>query len=393
MKITANEQQLQQVRNLWKDCFHDTKEYMDFYFSWKTKDNEILGLYDDDKLISMLHLNPYEIMMNQKKRQSYYIVGVATDSNYRKRGLMRRLLTEALNQMYEEKVPFTYLMPAKEAIYLPFDFRIVTMQKRLSIPVAKIQSMQRKNDLQAASLLTDHQTTGLEYAVIQSEDTISIQSIRDFANQFLYETEDVYTIRSVSYYQRMIAELKVSGGDLLAIKKDGKVTGYLAFVLEMGKAEVLELLSEPEYENSFLDLLAEEVRKRAGDEETEVAEPSTAPPMMARIVCLTEFLQQLRASEEIELVIKVSDSLISENCGSFLMECGRNSCKVTKLSDSASEAKSPEISGDIAKLTQFFFGTLSSEETMELIGASKKETCAKLDKLQLLNRIYLNEIV
>lgn len=38
---------------------------------------------------------------------------------------MRALLNTVLERMHSEKVPFTFLMPAAEAIYRPYDFRYI----------------------------------------------------------------------------------------------------------------------------------------------------------------------------------------------------------------------------------------------------------------------------
>ena len=54
-----------------------------------------------------------------------YLVAVATKVTFRHRGLMRALLTKALRDMEEQERPFTFLMPADEAIYTPFDFRLM----------------------------------------------------------------------------------------------------------------------------------------------------------------------------------------------------------------------------------------------------------------------------
>ena len=58
-------------------------------------------------------------MVNGIEKESYYIVAVATRKEYRGRRYMAGLLREALLDMYQAGVTFTYLMPAAEAIYLP----------------------------------------------------------------------------------------------------------------------------------------------------------------------------------------------------------------------------------------------------------------------------------
>lgn len=110
-------------RELYETVFsEDTKKFVDFYYEYKIWDNEILVLMEDDSLVSMLHLNPYTMIVNGYEVKSNYIVAVATLPDYRHRGYMRLLLKQALRDMSEQKMPFTFLMPASESIYAPFDF-------------------------------------------------------------------------------------------------------------------------------------------------------------------------------------------------------------------------------------------------------------------------------
>ena len=52
----------------------------------------------------MVQLNPYEVRMGTQKADSYYIVAVATREDCRHQGRMRRILTEALQYMDQEKI-------------------------------------------------------------------------------------------------------------------------------------------------------------------------------------------------------------------------------------------------------------------------------------------------
>lgn len=110
-------------RELYRKVFsEDTERFVDYYYGYKTRDNEILALEEDGKLVSMLHLNPYTMIVNGYELKSNYIVAVATDKDYRHRGYMRMLLEQALRDMSAQRMPFTFLMPASESIYAPFDF-------------------------------------------------------------------------------------------------------------------------------------------------------------------------------------------------------------------------------------------------------------------------------
>ena len=111
------------TRSLWEQVFsEDSQEFVDYYYYIKTKDNTIYVIEEDDEIRAMLQLNLYQVKLQESVVPSDYIVGVATQAEYRGRGYMRNLLIHALQDQYSQKMPFTFLMPASESIYTPFDF-------------------------------------------------------------------------------------------------------------------------------------------------------------------------------------------------------------------------------------------------------------------------------
>ena len=128
-KLEQNEHR--DTRSLYEEVFsEDSASFVDYYYSEKTKDNQIYAVEEDEGIRAMLHLNPYRIWVNGSVKDMNYIVAVATQEEYRKRGYMAALLKRSLKDMYEAGEAFTFLMPASERIYLPFDFRTVYEQDR-----------------------------------------------------------------------------------------------------------------------------------------------------------------------------------------------------------------------------------------------------------------------
>ncbi|MGC4017939.1 MAG: GNAT family N-acetyltransferase [Muricomes sp.] len=74
---------------LWEKVFaEDSKKFLDYYYFMKTRDNQIYVIEEDEAIRSMLHLNPYMLQVEEKEFRCHYIVAVATESEYRKRGYM-----------------------------------------------------------------------------------------------------------------------------------------------------------------------------------------------------------------------------------------------------------------------------------------------------------------
>lgn len=249
------------TRGLWEAIFkEDTPEFLDYYYSVKTKDNEIYVIEDGNDIVSMLHLNPYQMRIQDKLYQTHYIVAVATDERYRKQGLMKRLLNHAMQVMADRGEPFTFLMPAAEAIYKPFGFEFVYEQKRAMITGKKCEGSR------------------LHITEARGEDC---KAIAEFANTILSKYE-VVTYRDEHYYRMMLAEQISERGGILVAKKDGQIEGVFCYAKE-AKFEIREPL--------FLraDILEQVVYHLTGNEEESVlcaayGSEESKPMIMAKVL-------------------------------------------------------------------------------------------------------------
>ncbi len=204
------------TRRLWEKIFtEDTPEFLDYYYSEKVRDNEIYVIEDNDEIVSMLHLNPYLMRIGEQIYQTHYIVAVATDERYRRKGYMATLLNYAMKVMKERGEPFTFLMPASEAIYKPFGFEFIYEQYR-----TKITGLQSKD-------------ASLEVVRASLEDCKEIAS---FANEFLKDY-GVVTWRTEDYYQTLLKEQASENGGILLLKRNGSLAGVVCYA----KGEEIEI--------------------------------------------------------------------------------------------------------------------------------------------------------
>jgi predicted acetyltransferase len=135
-------------RALYEEIFvEDEKAFVDAYYRIKAADNQILVAEEAGEIISMLHRNPYSFCLRGEKVEADYIVAVATRLSWRHQGLMRQLLTQALCDMEAQKRPFTFLMPADEAIYTPFDFRLMGNDDEEHLAEWSVEKLAEEYDL------------------------------------------------------------------------------------------------------------------------------------------------------------------------------------------------------------------------------------------------------
>lgn len=256
----------EKTRELYEQVFsEDEPRFVDYYYQYKAAKNVIYAAWEegsDPKIRSMLHLNPCEICWNGEILPISYIVAVATQQEYRHRGLMRRLLTCSLQDLYDQQAPFAFLMPASEKIYTPFGFRSTWKWKWEEEEVLRAAAINRYESHSAAQC-SDQQ----------------LQELSTRVNTVLRENYTMFHYRTPEYYRNLDREQRASG-------------------------EELRILMEEENGGMV------PVSARCGAREN-------FPPMMARVVNLQAFLQRIKSVDEKQYLLRITDSLLPKNSGTY----------------------------------------------------------------------------
>lgn len=373
----SQDQVHKELYDLWRECFGDTKAYTDFYFTWKVKDNRIISIYKGEKISSMLHLNPYTIKVGNKEEHLNYIVGVATRPKDRRKGLMRQLLETSLKQMYEEKMPFTYLMPAAEKIYHPFGFRIVYNQ-----PPWKKMLLQA-GDKNKGNLSDKFRAGQIKVIRIRETDEEEILALISFTESHLEKYYDIYTKRSPYYYKRLIHEMDSGKGAVLLVKMDNIPIGYMAYMTDSGFG-IAECIYNEEVKEYFFSVVANEIGNDIVTAE-DTGSDST-PSIMARIVDFEAFIKNITSREKVMLTVKVEDVIIPANNGVYQLTFSTEGCKIFRTNQEA------EVIGNISELTSLFFGRLTDKELSRLTGENP-EVQSKISKINFYTKVFINDVV
>lgn len=275
-----------ELRRLWRTAFEDDADYQDFYHNQNLRHNRIWTLWDGERLIAMLHANPYRIWVNGTLFPSYYIVGVATDPAYRRRGCMGRLMNAALHTFEREGVDFVYLVPDKEAYYLPFGFRVVGTQHVWEFPIkeeAVVWEAHGEKEMLPGfpglpgsawfpgkllsgtgklpgSLGLPGDAAGLPARAEYTPDIVrggglperrdllegghAGAELAEFANHWLKKRVPSFTWRDEAYYQKRAAECRSMGGDMYLLLEDGKLAGVASMGREKGQLVMYDVVGD-----------------------------------------------------------------------------------------------------------------------------------------------------
>ena len=307
--------------------FGDSDAYLDFYRRIMMPKNKVLTVYEGDRLVSMMHLNPYNLHVGRPLTDSYYIVAVATEEDKRHQGLMAGLMQRAMTAMYAEDIGFTYLMPADEDIYKPFDFTTVWTKQMWKV---------RKNAL-AADMEKLHFKNWLDATDAEKKETA------EYTAKMLHGPRYVYCRRTVPFYDRIAEEMDAAGGELLICYREAPATvagygsraelyGMMSYMLEERAVEVIEILT-PE-ENTGRVFLKNLWQRREGEFDAMLLLEDSSmrgekqykrlpgQKIMMRLVHPERFIPLLPCRENFAGIIALTDPLIPENNGRFLLNLG-----------------------------------------------------------------------
>lgn len=108
------------------------------FSEYALKQNKMLGGFEDHRLMTMVHLNPYTIHVRNKDFRVPYLVGVATAPEARGRHVMGELMDKTFTMLRAMKVPFVVLMPIHAGIYLPYGFSFTALRTQYELPLREI---------------------------------------------------------------------------------------------------------------------------------------------------------------------------------------------------------------------------------------------------------------
>ena len=340
--ISTSEKEKTQVKNLWKYCFDDTEEYMDYYFTKRYEFENNYIIKDADEVISSLMANKYSLKINHVIKSVSYIVGVSSSPVHRGGGYASILIKRTLSDLYEKGEDVTMLMPIDSYIYTRYGFANIYNMLELDIPIDRIKVS--KTNLKAAYYEDD-----------KMEDIIEIYNrcISSIASYF---------VRDASYFQNMIDEVKLEGGNIIICYENDKPISYMIFYPKHEGGEtgfVREMFS---LKKSGYDKLMEIVKshftqiKRViihSHEKSNIFHYFNAdnkitykikPFMMSRVLNAKKIFQE-QINENLKYVafeggnlkIKLIDDIIHENNRIFEIKSNKDNGFILDISDSTED--------------------------------------------------------
>lgn len=348
----------QRARKLYEEIFdEDSPAFVDYYFRVKAAENEIFVVENEkQEILATLHLNPYKMMFCGEKAKTNYIVAVATRADCRHQGMMRSLLQASLQEMYRREETFTWLMPAAEAIYRPFGFRFIYEKNKMTVTADVMQRAETDENWQIHS---DQEVSGDIFCEEAKKEDLA--ELACFAEKQLSKLAEVYTVHDIAYFEQRMQEVGCEGGSLILIRKEKEICGY--FLALKKDREAWEIVVEDAVQKKAFPAVLHWFG--ASEEKCtftafpqiweQYAQSENVPAIMGRIVHLERFVCCLKIKKEQEWKIRLTDSLIPENNGYFIIKTGIEGGSLIRVENLSEKEKKMFCSMDIGQLTEELF--------------------------------------
>ena len=254
----AEQEDLEELKEIWKLCFGDEDRYIDFYYQNRDWVKETAVLVQDGRIASMLTMIPVDLVDKYGRiRRASMLFAIATHPDFQNRGYAAQLIEYSNEYLKSRRVFVTLLVPASEDLfryYRKLGYREGFFVREAILRRAEIEARAAVPD----SILALRAVEPAEYNRMR-KDRLTGHPRLDYRNEELL-------------FEKRVAVM--SGADLFSIETETRDVVGCAYAERMSAEKVIvkELLVPDQYAALALKLLSE--RKPA--EEYIVRTPSFA---------------------------------------------------------------------------------------------------------------------
>ncbi len=298
----------QSVKKIWRECFNDTPQWIDMYFSRVYNDDDAFVLTKDDKVVSSLLLLRYKMNFHGELIPVSYVSGAATRPHYRGNGNMTSLMTDAIRSAYDRGDVLMTLIPAQRRLYFYYD----------------------KFNFSTVFYIDEER-----YTPLHSFDSDGAYSVCDIHDADVYETfSNLLMARNCSIahsgadFDNILEDNRLDGGKAIALRDDasGNVAAIVIGHVNDDRLVISELLAvSDDARNAAIN----ELRKYFPHMPITVIAPpdNRRIPVhargMARIVNVKKLFEvYARRYPRLKMAIRVSDPIIENNNHIYIIDNG-----------------------------------------------------------------------
>ncbi len=116
-KYYSDENDFEMLSSLWCEVFGDEEIYPEYFLENVVKTADIYVYRDNGTPVSVFYLVDCSLVCGNKKYNGKYLYAAATHPEYRKKGIMRRMIDDVCNELENDNADFVCLYPAEASLY------------------------------------------------------------------------------------------------------------------------------------------------------------------------------------------------------------------------------------------------------------------------------------
>lgn len=302
---------LADIKHIWRDRFGDSRQWMSEVFSRIYTDADAITFEIGDKVVSSLLLRPFNLVYRGREMPVGYIYGAATSRSEQSKGYMSSLMVRTLRDAYRRGQTTVFLRPSRRRLYgfyARFGFTTV-----LFIDEMRYTATHRFHFDESKFIIDE-----------------SVCDMAEIAKAYrrLVERRGACLLHNENDFKTILIDNDLDHG-AVAVARSADSGEIVAMGLSKSNGSsivVTELIGiDEEAENAVLSSFA---NRMPGMMTVVEAYPQRSGVKisargMARIVSVEAFLRILvSVRPELHYVFKVTDPIVAENNGLFLIENG-----------------------------------------------------------------------
>ena len=236
------------MMKLWKDIFHDTDAYISLVFDNYFNPDLVEYIEENGRIISALLGVPYEFGCGKEKLKGLYLCGLATDEEFRHRGMMNDLIEKINISAKEKGFAFTFLIPSSDALINYYSVRgYVNAMYRVEDCYTQIHDFEKdyisilNREDERVKRLKEKYYYSLNSSVVSDTDTDTKNKIAEYIRKTEGEISTYLTLlHSPEDTDIVIRENFISGGKIaVSYTPDGTLTGVAFISVDYKKRVVI----------------------------------------------------------------------------------------------------------------------------------------------------------
>lgn len=368
-----NKQTLDEVKQLWNYCFvKSNKVVLEWYFNEYCidKNNIIGGFNENNKLMTMIHLNSNKILVRGRILKIPFLFAIATNPVFRGKNLFKELFNMTVKILSSKGIPFVFIVPKYLEFFRKNEFAVTHFKTLYKLPLNELKVPKIENSSMELKLI--------KYDFNNTEKNNKIFTILDIIYKKNMINKHAYTIRNKLNWEKNLNNFININVKIVVVYEKNSAIGYLLYKIYDDKFKIIEMIVNNQFAKIKLLEFAKfhinqcknlEWHTDANDlnyyyiNNKKFAGQKT-PFMMARVIDVIKALQLLNV-ESInsiqcgEIIILFKDSTIKENNILVKLVITKK-----KLEVKYTNAK-PDVYLNVTSFVQLYFGTHSVEELVD----------------------------